>query len=61
MLFLAGAQPSVHEFLGDCTYARGRTRAHTARLGLKLTLGNTLPSIMQTNIFIALFGGWHDL
>lgn len=33
-------------------------RAHRR---LKLTQGNTFPSIMQTNIFIALFGGWHDL
>lgn len=33
---------------------------HT-RYSFKLTQGNTLPSIMQTNIFIALFGGWHDL
>ena len=31
------------------------------RRRLKLTQGNTFPSIMQTNIFIALFGGWHDL
>lgn len=41
-------------------YKNAYMHTHT-RHCLKLTSGNSFPSIMQTNIFIALFGEWHDL